>query len=401
MTGSDGSIVLGDDLRTQMNSPISLPPCRVAIVHDYLTQRGGAERVVLALLRTFPGARLVTSLYQPEATFPEFSGYRVETSWLNRLPPLRRDARRAFPLLAPTFSRLNIDDVDVVIASSSGWAHGVRTSVPKVVYCYNPPRWLHQPREYLAGYGTLARGAARVMSPSLRRRDLTAAVSAVTYIGISTPVCDRIRRAYGREALLIPPPVTIDITGDQQPIEGIRPGFLLTVARPRGYKNTQVVIEAMRQLPQHRLVVVGSRDQVERVRGVGHVTEAQLRWLYANCQAVVSVSREDFGLTPLEANTFARPAVVLRAGGFLDTVVEGVTGSYVETASAGDVAAAIRALPNFDPEALQAHARSYGEDIFAERMQRVVTTTVRSASAVCPPSQSRATPENSPSTDRR
>jgi glycosyltransferase involved in cell wall biosynthesis len=256
---------------------------RIAIVHDYLTQRGGAERVVLALLRIFPEARLITSVYRGEGTFPEFAEKRVETTWLNHLSVVRQDPRRALPLLAPTFGRMEIADVDVVIASSSGWAPGVQTSAPKIVYCYNPPRWLHQPEEYLAGLGALPQLASRAMTPYLRRWDRRAAASASAYVGISTPVVDRIRRAYGREALLVPPPVTIDVTGPREPVEGIEPGFLLTVARARGYKNTDVVIDAMHQLTRERLVVVGETRHSARVCGVGRVSDAQMRWLYANC----------------------------------------------------------------------------------------------------------------------
>ncbi|MHB8185481.1 MAG: glycosyltransferase [Dermatophilaceae bacterium] len=353
------------------------PAPRIAIVHDYLTQRGGAERVVLALLRAFPNARLVTSVYRPEGTFPEFAEHAVQTTWLNRVPALRADPRRALPLLAPTIGRVLIEDVDVVIASSSGWAHGVRTSAPKIVYCYNPPRWLHQPEEYLAGQGAAAHSALRAMTPYLRRWDQRAAASATAYIGISTPVVDRIRRAYGRDALLVPPPVMIDVTGLREPIEGIEPGFLLTVARARGYKNTDVVIDAMDRLAGERLVVVGDTRESARVRGVGRVSDAQLRWLYGNCRALVSASYEDFGLTPLEANAFGRPAVVLRAGGFLDTLVEGVTGVFIEEPTAAAVADAVRGLPSVDRDAVRAHAQRYSEAAFAKRMREIVADVRR------------------------
>ena len=117
---------------------------QVAIAHDYLTQRGGAERVVLAMLRAFPGATVHTLLYDPEGTFPEFREAHVVTSPLNRLGPLRRDHRLALPLLAPSFSRLEIA-ADVVVCSSSGWSHGARVEGRKVVYCHTPARWLYQP----------------------------------------------------------------------------------------------------------------------------------------------------------------------------------------------------------------------------------------------------------------
>ena len=350
---------------------------RVAIVHDYLTQRGGAERVVLALLRIFPGARLITSMYRVEGTFPEFAKERVETTWLNHLSIMRQDPRRALPFLAQAFDRTEIEDVDVVIASSSGWAHGVRTSAPKIVYCHNPPRWLHQPEEYLAGLGPLPQFASLAMRPYLRRWDQQAAATVAAYIGNSTPVVDRIRRAYGRDALLVPPPVMIDVTGPCEPMEGIEPGFLLTVARARTYKNTEVVVDAVQELAGDRLVVVGSTQRSGQVRGVGRVSDAQLRWLYANCRALVSASYEDFGLTPLEANAFGRPAVVLRAGGFLDTLVEGVTGVFIEEPTAAAVANAVRGLPSVDEDAVRAHAQKYSEAAFASRMREIVADVLR------------------------
>src|SRR5437588_3963985 len=117
---------------------------RIALVHDYLTQRGGAERVVLAMTRAFPGAPLYTSLYDPAGTFPEFANVDVRRLSLDSVPLLRRHHRLALGVLAPAFSRLRVH-ADVAVCSSSGWAHGAHVTGRKIVYCHAPARWLYQP----------------------------------------------------------------------------------------------------------------------------------------------------------------------------------------------------------------------------------------------------------------
>ena len=138
----------------------------VALVHDYLTQRGGAERVVLAMRRAFPSAPLYTSLYDPQGTFPEFQDAEVRTSSLNRIPGLRQHHRAALPLLAPTFSRFRID-AGVALCSSSGWAHGARVTGRKVVYCHTPARWLYQSDRYLGRPGDTGGAARRLKGSAL------------------------------------------------------------------------------------------------------------------------------------------------------------------------------------------------------------------------------------------
>jgi glycosyltransferase involved in cell wall biosynthesis len=354
---------------------------RVVVVHDYLTQRGGAERVVLALMQAFPAARLVTSIYNPETTYPEFADFPIDTFWLNRVPALQRDPRRALPLLARAFSSYEVKDADVVVCSSSGWAHGVRTDAPKIVYCHNPPRWLHQTEDYLADQGRAVRLAVDLLRRPLTRWDRKAADSAITYLANSSVVAGRIQNTYGIDADVVPPPVMIDPTGELEAVPGLEPGFLLTVSRSRGYKNTSAVAEAVdRMLPDQRLVVVGGvPDHPDggtwgpRVVGVTDVPDAQLRWLYANCSSLVAVSHEDFGLTPLEANSFGRPALCLRAGGYLDTLVPGRNGLYVEDETPSAVADAIvrSSLTVWNEVAIRAHARRYSPDLFAAHLRSV------------------------------
>src|SRR5439155_17088224 len=152
---------------------------RVAIVHDYLTQRGGAERVVLSLLRLFPDADLYTSVYDASGTFPEFGEHEVRTTSLQRLMKPGRDARRLLPLYPRSFERLHLTGYDLVLSSSSGFAHGVSAGGgTHVSYCYNPPRWLYQADEYFAAGSPApgwARPALRPVLASLRRQDRRAA----------------------------------------------------------------------------------------------------------------------------------------------------------------------------------------------------------------------------------
>src|SRR5581483_8065192 len=209
---------------------------RVAIVHDYLTQRGGAERVVLALLRAFPGAPVHTSLYDPQGTFPEFAAADVRAMPINRVAALRRNHRAALPLLAPSFSRHRVD-ADVVVCSSSGWAHGVRTEGRKLVYCHAPARWLYQRDRYLRTAAAPVRVAAAALRAPLLRWDRRAAASADLYVTQSRAVRDAIRSAYGIDAVIVPAPHDADPLAPRTPVAGVEPGFLLCVARLLPYKN--------------------------------------------------------------------------------------------------------------------------------------------------------------------
>lgn len=358
---------------------------RVTLVHDYLTQRGGAERVVLELLRAFPGAVLHTALWNREQTFPEFAEHDVRVSPLDRVAALRADHRRALPLLARTFDRMEPAPSDVVVCSSSGWAHGVRTgSRPKVVYCHTPARWLHTASRGRSIGGRTGGAAMSLLRRPLLAWDQRAARTASCYLANSSVVKERIHSAYGLDADIVPPSPGLLPHGPEQDPGDLAPGFFLVVARLLPYKNVDVVVEAARRLPGARLVVVGdgpARTRLQHLAGEGvtfrsGVSDAELRWLYRSAAALVTASYEDFGLTPLEANAFGRPVVALRAGGHLDTVVPGTTGLFVEELDPRSFADAMRRCSTlaWSRSALTAHAERFSRERFDAALRDVVTT---------------------------
>lgn len=360
----------------------------VALAHDYLTQRGGAERVVLAMSRAFPEAPIYTTLYEPESTFPEFAGRRVVVSPLNHVPPLRKRHRAALPLLPIAASCIRIE-ADVILASSSGWAHGFRTRGTKIVYCHNPARWLYQQQEYLGG----GRGACwkalglTPLRPPLLRWDRRAAASADLYLANSTVVRDRIRTAYGIEAQVLHPPGGIDPDGPQSLVPVLHDwdqGYHLVVSRLLPYKNVDRVVRAFTRL-EERLVVVGDGPEAVRLRAmapdnvrmVAGLSDPQMRWVYANATALVAPSHEDFGLTPLEAGSFGKPVIALRAGGYLDTVSEGISGVFFDRPTPEAIRDAVAATGRrrWDPGAIGTHVDRFSEARFADRLRRVVDQT--------------------------
>jgi glycosyltransferase involved in cell wall biosynthesis len=350
----------------------------VAIVHDYLTQRGGAERVVLAMARAFPGSPLNTSLYDPDGTFPEFAAAEIETLWLDRVPALRRYHRLGLPVLARAFSRLHVD-ADVVFCSSSGWAHGAQVSGRKIVYCHAPARWLHQRDRYLRGRGP-AGTALSLVQARLRRWDADAARSANRYLANSTRTRDLVREVYGIDAEIVFPPYALEPDGPARPVEALEDGFVLCVSRLLPYKNVETLLHAFSRLPERRLVVAGAGPDEARLRALappnvtllGRVEDDELRWLYARCAALVAASYEDFGLTPLEAAAFGKPSAVLAFGGFLDTVRH-ETGVYFDEPTPDAVAAAVEATlrRNWDVQTIVAHAERFSERRFAERLREI------------------------------
>ena len=360
---------------------------RVAIAHDYLTQRGGAERVVLAMARTFPDAVLHTSLFDPDATYPEFGAHEIHRTRIDRLPVLRRNHRLALPVLAPAFSSTTID-AEVTVCSSSGWAHGARVTGRKVVYCHAPARWLHQTDAYTSESSALTRGVLTAIRRPLLRWDARAAASADRYLVNSTRTHRMVLGAYGIDAEILHPPHGVDPDGAAEAPPGLDAGFFLCVSRLLPYKGLDSLLEAFAELPDERLVIVGSGPDRERlqslapgnVRFLESIPDEQLRWLYTNAEALLAVGLEDFGLTPIEAAAFGTPTIARRFGGYLDTVSPGLNGVFLDEDSPVALGGAISELRAHDlaPASIAQSADRFSEARFAERLRAIVAEEAES-----------------------
>lgn len=351
----------------------------IAVAHDYCTQRGGAERVALGLTQMFPGAELWTALYEPAGTYPEFGSLRVHTSALQRFRGLRTDPRKALPLLPAAWALMEPVQASAVVASSSGFAHAVPIAEGgrKIIYCHTPARWLYATDDYALDLPRSHRAALSALRPALRRWDQRHAKAADLYVANSTIVARRIEQAYGVTPPVVHPPSWLDPAGPQDTVATIDDSYFLMVGRARGYKHGDLVERVFASGRYGRLVIVGSRPEEAsspHVTRLPRVSDSELRWLYANAKAVVSLSREDFGLTPVEGFAFGRPAVLLQAGGFLDSMAEGVTGVFVRERSVRGLEDALERFDasRFSDDAIRGHASKFSVATFESRMRELV-----------------------------
>ncbi len=297
----------------------------VAIVHDSLAVKGGAERVVLAMANAMPGASVHTSIFVPERTHDEFSQLDVRVNSLDRISVLRRDHRRLLPVLAASFRR-RVIDAEVVVCSSSGFSHHVKTTGAKIVYCHTPARWMYDSERYLAEWSSPVRVAAAVLAKMQRPVDQQAMAEADLIVANSRHVASEIEAIYGRAATVLAPCSTLDLEGPLAPIAGVSPGFVLTVSRVLGYKRLDVLIDAARNMPDTTFLHLGGGPHHASVLEQAPpnlvtqatVTDAHLRWAYRNARCAVLTCAEDFGLVPLEADAHGLPVAMPRARGLLD-----------------------------------------------------------------------------------
>ena len=341
---------------------------RVAIAHDFLNVKGGGERVALALARAFPGATIHTSLHRPESTFPEFDELDVRTSWRDGIDRFRADHRLALPLLPAAFRSMLIAAA-VVIASSAGFAHHVRTTGTKVVYCHTPARWLHDTDRYLAGFGPVARSAAKGLRLALIGRDRAAMGEADIVLANSPTTADEVREVYGIEATVVPPCSSLDLAGPVRPIDGVAPGFVLCPSRILGYKRLDVLVEAARLAPGIQFLHVGDgphravvEDGPPNLVTAGAVDDAALRWAYRNARAVAITCAEDFGRVPLEAHAHDLRSVIPFARGLIENAGAQRCGRYYQLGSARSLLDALEAIPVPTHRAL--HPDRLGADSF-------------------------------------
>jgi glycosyltransferase involved in cell wall biosynthesis len=350
---------------------------RVVLAHDYFTQAGGAERVAAVMASMYPDAPVLTAAYLRNKTFPELTASNIRPLWRNLLSRLP-DVRWAYPLLAAVFLLRRPIRCDALLVSTSGWAHLLPATGRKVIYVHNPARWIYQVDDYF-------KALPRWMHPwivrsqyPLRLLDRRAMRAADELLANSTTVAERIQSAYGRTATVVHPPPGLTPDGPVDPLDGLPDSFYLTIGRSRGYKNDELAREACSRLGV-KLVQVGGRDAVSGGDTIqlGRVTDANLRWLLRRCNAVICMSREDFGLVPLEAFGQGAPVIALSAGGFLDTCIDGRTGAMVPSEDVDDLIRAIRRFETmrFDRAEILAHAATFGRDRFEQRIRTVLEET--------------------------
>jgi glycosyltransferase involved in cell wall biosynthesis len=343
----------------------------------------GGEKVLLSLARLFPTATLHTLLHVRGSVAAELESREVRTTFVQRLPGVSRNYREYLPLFPLAASRIDLSGYDVVVSSSHCVVKGVRPApgAVHICYCHTPMRYVWDRYDDYFGPHRVSRPVQWALSPmaaALRAWDVATASRVHRFVANSAYVAERIRRYYGREAEVIPPPVDTDFFTPGED----RPGtYDLVISALAPYKRLELVLEAYRGTGRP-LRIVGYGPEEARLRArrpseatfLGKVDDPTLRELYRGCRAVIMPGVEDFGIVPVEAMACGRPAVVFAEGGGRETVVPGQTGLFFHEPTPAALRAAVDCLEGmrFNTRALRARAETYSRQTFETRFREFV-----------------------------
>lgn len=353
---------------------------RVALIHDYLNQYGGAERVLEALHELFPDAPIYTSIYDPAAMPQSYRRWDVRTSWMQRLPGWRRLFRAYFLLYPSAFEAFDLGEYDLIVSSSSAYAKGVipRPGALHICYCHTPMRFGWRTSSYVAreSIGQRTGLLLSLLLTWLRTWDVVSSTRVDGFIANSREVAGRIRRYYGRSAQVIPPPVQLPPYVEQPPED-----VYLTGGRFVPYKRLDLVVRAFTALKLPLIVFGDGRDRAgleaiagPNVRFVGRVSDEELIALYRRCRAYITAGEEDAGIQPVEAMAAGRPVIAFAAGGVRETVIDGETGCFFHEQTPAALAEAVARSRGmrFDAAAIRRHAEQFGWEQFKARIADVI-----------------------------
>ena len=350
---------------------------RIALVHDYFVQMGGAERVAEAMHDSFPGAPIYTTVALPQGLPSRLRTADIRTSPMQHLPALDRKFRHYFMLYPFAVEHFDLSPYDLIFSSSSGYAKGVRRrrNAIHVCYCHTPMRWIWRYDDYVARekFGKGTRSLLPLALWGLRKWDLRAAQQPNYYIANSRLVAERIRKIYKREAFVIPPPIEVNRFHMSNDIQD----YYLVLSRLMPYKRIDLAIEACKRT-NRRLIIIGDgpdRARLEklgddRIEFLGRQPDQIVNYYAARCRALLFPGEEDFGMAPLEANAAGRPVIAYRAGGAEETVVDGKTGVFFDQPNALALSEAIEQFESmhWSQILLRRHAEKFDRNVFALRV---------------------------------
>lgn len=346
-------------------------PLKVALVHDFLLDARGAERVFSVLCDLYPQADVFTAVYDEAGTEGRFAHRRVIPTFLQRLHPTTRTFRALLPFYPYAVEAMDLRGYDLVVSSSSAWAHGVipDEDAVHVCYCHNPFRYAWNAREEtLRGRGPVTRAALSAIFQRWRQWDWIAAQRVDAYVANSETTRRRIARYFGREAVVISPPVQTSRFAPGTPGDAY---VVLSELMP--HKRLDVAVEAFTRMGLP-LTVIGKGPDLRRLRRLagptieftGHLPDEAVAQRLAGARALVVTATEEFGIAAVEAQAAGRPVVALRAGGVRETVLEGETGVFFDDPTPEALIAAVRAFDPLavDPAACVANAGRYDVEVF-------------------------------------
>ncbi len=365
---------------------------RVAIVHYWFVGHAGGERVVAALAEMFPQADLFALVADPETMPPELRKHRLTTSFLQKIPGSTRWYRHLLPLQPMALEHLDVSGYDLIISSESGPAKGVvsPTRTCHICYCHSPMRYLWDMyHDYRRNMGPVMRTVFSATAHYLRMWDLASAARVDYFVANSFNVASRIRKHYRRDSCVIHPPAMVKDAYISDRTED----YYLVVSRLIDYKRVDLAIDVCKRLGR-RLRIVGDGDQYKRLRRLrgpgieflGHLDEKDLHQCYAHCRALLFPGEEDFGIVPVEAQSFGRPVIAYGRGGALETVIglspedscapETATGVFFAGQETESMAEAIRTFESvetrFDPHFIRSNVQRFDLSHFQSNMRQFV-----------------------------
>jgi glycosyltransferase involved in cell wall biosynthesis len=350
---------------------------KIALVHDYFVQMGGAEKVVEAMHDSFPSSPVYTTVALPRMLPDRLRAADIRTSALQRLPAMDRRFRHYFMLYPFAVENFDLSQYDLIFSSSSGYAKGVRRkrNTIHVCYCHTPMRWVWRYEDYVARerFGRGIKSLLPFCLWGLKKWDLRASQQPNYYIANSRLVAERIRKIYGREAFVIPPPIEVNRFHMSNDIQD----YYLILSRLMPYKRIDLAIEACKRM-NRRLIIIGDgpdRARLEkladdRIEFLGRQPDQIVNYYAARCRALLFPGEEDFGMAPLEANAAGRPVIAYRGGGAVETIEEGKTGLFFDQPNSLSLSTAIEQFEAmiWSQILLRRHAEKFDRNVFAFRV---------------------------------
>ena len=354
---------------------------KIALVHDYLTQRGGAERVFELLCKHFPEADIYTSVCDRQNTI-DLGDRPVYTTFLQNIPAIGKYFRLFAPFYYKAFRSLNLQKYDLILSSSASFAKGVqkRSDAVHICFCHNVTRFLWDTNTYLREYSaySLFKPLIELLFQKMRQQDIYYAQSPDYYIANSTTVAKRIREIYKKDAVVVNYP----IDDSRFSFSDQKDDYCLVSSRHLGYKRLDIIVDAFNSL-NLPLLITGEGPETNQLRTracpniqfLGHVSDRERCNLMAKAKFVVVAALEDYGLVPIEANASGTPVIAYGAGGVLDTQISGLTGILFENQTSESLKKAIIKAQKIDWDyaKIREHAISnFSKLVFFTRVDQIV-----------------------------